>query len=363
MVDQNVTLRKVACELEATYNTDAVNALITANTAPLILHDYRSVSITPVTTPVEIRRVRAHVSGVPSKTKQQNLAVNIEAALSGAVNLGVSAGEHSYLRSLLLASGFAETTVSGTSWTLKPTAGRNRAGKSASIWDFAQNEDNSLWRLIYATGCRFNPVFNFADADEAFVAFTGLSANFPNSADATGSKVWSNELQYFNATTGALSLNKAGTSFTHTPGNTYANKASFLTQSMTVLYDGVAVPVQSQTLDMGWQPSVKDVRNGASSVTAVYLQKARRAGGNLRIAETGTQWRKMIEAWLNATELSLVTTVTNGTQKFTFTIPKFQVVQPTSSPNGDTNAWDIGYAANANSNAGDDDVVIALTAA
>lgn len=357
MTQLSTNRRRVLCESESAYGTDAVNALLSDDgTGDIVYQTVRMFEIDPTLEIFAPTRQRASVAGVAHTSFDDLSAVNAEFPLTGRV--GDDSGEEApFYAALLKAAGLKETIVDSTSATYTPATVQQAA---MSAYVFQRNLTDANWRLEYATGIRGNLKLAFEVNAEAYATFEGFGRFEELLTDAAA---------FFAADGSIAKLKDGSTNVTaRTTGTeTQANKTIMGCKSMTVTVGGVPFAIAKLELDLAWTPDLVRTMNGAQTVTEVLLTRGdtARISGSFDLQDGGSSANVVRNGLAADTEVALSIVLSDGTDKITFTASKLQFGFWNKGANGNTRTFTVPFFLNGDwsSLAGDNDLSIVYAAA
>lgn len=346
MPDLSSQYRRVLVASEATYGTDAVNTVLTTNTADIIYQDVRqNFDIVPARVIVEIDRARGTQSGVAHQTIADRAVVTGDVALTGWIS-GDAGEERPFYDAFLRACGMKATVVSATSAVYRPQTAQQE-GMTAYLYE--RNLDDDDWRLTYSTGIRGSANFQFGLNQEAFFSFSGVGKY---------NGLISDPAEFFDPATGEAALLKDGSTpvTARTTGvEQYANKTPMMCTSMNILIGGETFCVQSLNLDLGWNTAVKECIGASSNVQAVYNTRApgSRIGGSFTLIDGGTAHDVVMDAFLAGSEISLALTLvegdgSSGSARIQIAASKLQIGVPAKGDAGGVRNYAVPFFLNGN---------------
>lgn len=346
----------VLTESEGTYNTDAIDGNL-GGANDYYYQAYKSAELLPVVQLIENREIRASFDGIPHDLIKDHLSVSLSADCRDAPTPGTDGPRWG---AELKAAGLSESISSGAQYAPSTT---QTAGMT--VYRFHRNAEDGNYRLIYATGVRGSLELSFAIGQPVNRTFTGLSANFPDTADTADFNGWSNDLAFIDSS-GKIILDKDGsTAIAATSGTVaYDTGARFICQSITVTVDAVTYPLNALTFSTGKQATPVQTMNGSQIASKILCIPSGRPGGNMVLAQSAAAYENMLANWLGASEVSLTVNATSadgGTMALTSSDLQFYAPQP--QDNGGVKAYSVDYRLNgAYANpAGDDAYEIAFS--
>jgi hypothetical protein len=332
MISANYT-RLIAAS-EASYGTDAVNAILTTASADIIYQEVADPAITPEITVVEINRSRGAAAGNAHGVIKNKCTVSARIPL-----LGRDTGKtYPYYAPFLKAMNLAESVDNGDGVYVPATV--QQAGMSAYLYHY--NLEDAKQRLQVATGVRGSGSLELALDAEAFITFEGVGQY----AELT------DDVAFFNATTGAAALLKNGSTAVtaRTTGTEfYSDLEPVLCTNITLTVDSVAFPIASMTLDFAW--AVDEVRTvtGASVLQKVLLTRANegaRMNGTMLLVDGAAAFEKALDLYRDGSQVSLVATLSNSTETITLTCGNLQLGNIEASAQGGFMGWNLPFFLN-----------------
>ena len=332
MISANYT-RLIAAS-EGTYGTDAVNVVLTTNTADIIYQEVADPAVTPEITVVEINRSRGGAAGNAHGVIKNKCTVSARIPL-----LGRGSGEdYPYYAPFLKAMNLAESLDTGDGVYVPATV--QQAGMTVYLYHY--NLEDSKQRLQIATGVRGSASLELALDAEAAFTFEGVGQY----AELT------DPYNFFNTTTGVAQLLKDGTTpvTARTSGTEfYSALEPVLCTNITLTVDSVAFPIASMSLDLAW--AVDEVRTvtGATVLQKVLLTRANegaRMSGTMLLVDGATAFDKALDLYRDGSEVSLVATLSNSTETITITAGNLQLGNIEASAQGGFLGWNLPFFLN-----------------
>lgn len=213
--------------LEGTYNTDAVDALLVANSAIV----YQAVNAGSLITPVANNTTPSRAIASQSGPKSYKVNDHSSFELTIPFKAGIGTPNTPNYAPLLKGCGFTEALAATTSTYTIGT--QNNA--SVTLWNWYRELVAYEFRLRRATGCLSTASFNFVVGEEAVIALSGLGASYH---DLSGDEVW------FSAAGNPI-LDLAGPS---TSTGTRDSAERMICKGMTITYNSGAVAVSSMSI-------------------------------------------------------------------------------------------------------------------
>jgi len=311
--------------IEGTYNTDAVSALLAANTAIVYQAVNAGSNIVPVPVNFQPDRVRASQDGVKSSfIKNQSTF-----SLGLPIKAGVGTPNTPPTSAVLRACGFGEDIQAAyTEYTLQSVL-----IPGFSLWNWIPELNTTNHRLIRATGCVGNLSMSGAANEEALYAVEGAAASYHD---------WSTAGAYF-STAGNPILDPVGAS---TSTATRDNAERLLCRSATITWDGVTLPISSWTIECAMGIEVVNTQN--AEPTGVRVVRSR-SGVSPATVSLGLETSPDASAAYNSlrtkidteTVANLVITLSGKTRKLTITARVQLLPRPTERANAGQMGFDI----------------------
>lgn len=329
MISANYT-RLIAAS-EGTYGTDAVNTVLTTNTADIIYQEVADPAVTPEITVVEINRSRGGAAGNAHGVIKNKCTVSARIPL-----LGRGSGEdYPYYAPFLKAMNLAEALATGDAVYTPATV--QQAGMTVYLYHY--NLEDSKQRLQIATGVRGSGTLELALDAEAFINFEGVG-KYEELTDP---------YNFFDTSTGAAALLKNGSTAVtaRTSGvEVLSNLEPILCTNITLTVDSVAFPVASLSLDLAW--GVDEVRTvtGATTLQKVLLTRANegaRMNGTMLLVDGATAFDKALDLYRDGSEVALVATLANSTDTITLTAGNLQLGNIEASAQGGFMGWNLPF--------------------
>lgn len=318
----------VVCAVtETTYNTDAVDAAITADADLPYLAVNSGVAIDPVAADFQPDRMRPGQGAVPSSRIGQMTDVSLTIPLTA----GVGANHIPSAEALLKAAG-----LHGSNGAYLLSTDNNH---SCTVWLWERNlvsDSGTKWRLNRATGVFFNGSLSATVSEEPTLALTGPGASYHKRGEA---------LAWFDSA-GEPIRNLAGV---HAYAGTAAADAAerLLCKSATLTVDGTAIPFSSITLDFALATGM--INTQQSTPTGKRATRARNgvspAGGTIsaEMSDLGAAYDAM-DADLEAAKVcSMVLVFQGATRKLTIEAEVQLVGQQRKRDTAGAAGWDIDF--------------------
>jgi hypothetical protein len=246
---------------EGTYGTDAVDALLVANSAIVYQAVNAGSLITPVRTNTTPARAIASQSGVKSFKVDDHSTFEMTIPFKA----GVGTPNTPNYAPLLKACGFGETLAATTSTYVLGTSNAS----SITLWNWYRELLAYEFRLRRATGCLGTASFNFAVGEEAVIALSGLGIGYYDlSADAAWFSVEGNPI---------LDLGGASTST-----GTRDTAERMICKGMTITYNSGAVAVS--TLSIVQAANVQAVKLMSADPISSRITRTRDDAGNATVS-------------------------------------------------------------------------------
>ena len=246
---------------EGTYGTDAVDALLAADSAIVYQAVNAGSLITPVRTNTTPSRAIASQSGVKSFKVDDHSTFELTIPF----NAGVGTPNTPNYAPLLKACGFTETVGATTSTYVIGTA--NSA--SVTLWNWYRELIAYEFRLRRARGCLATASLNFAVGEEAVIAFSGLGIGYH---DLT------NEAAYFSAAGNPI-LDLSGAS---TSTGTIDTAERMVCKGMTITYNSGTVAVSA--LSIVQAANVQAVKLMSADPISSRITRTRDDAGNATVS-------------------------------------------------------------------------------
>lgn len=319
----------------AGYGTDACAVILAAASSSIIYQDFESgAELTNRLQQVTISRARGSASGVAQPPPiPDRCELSAVCALTGR-RAGSVTPEAPWYSDLLLACGF-ERNITGGEAIYTPTT---KGAGSISCYQWTHDLNTTKARLEWGTGIRGNGVFQFALNQEAKLEFEGQGRY--------GNAIISDAADFFDAATGALELQKDGS--TAVPSRTggaverYADGPIMLCTSMTITAGGETICISELTLDLGWGVEVKNCMGAAANLREAFLTRGddgASVGGSFNLADDDAAYDLLRDRFLDATEIAMQIVLTegdgsSGKATITFDMPKVQIGEMTKGAEG-----------------------------
>lgn len=214
--------------LEGTYNTDAVDTLLAADSAIV----YQAVNAGSLITPVANNTTPSRAIASQSGPKSYKVNDHSSFELTIPFKAGIGTPNTPNYAPLLKACGFTEALAATTSTY---TIGTSNAA-SVSLWNWYRELLAYEFRLRRATGCLSTASFNFVVGEEAVIALSGLGASY---YDLSADEAW---------------FSAAGNPIRDTSGvastsvGTRDSAERMICKGMTITYNSGAVAVSSLSI-------------------------------------------------------------------------------------------------------------------
>lgn len=334
------TNARVLWASEASYGTDAVNAILTDGTKEIIYQQVNNLQIQPVAAQEAPARLRGSHSGNKHATIKQHCTVSGEIPLTAFIS---ATAQVPYFAPILKAMNMREDLSTTGEGKYTPATTRQA---SASIYKFTRQAENDNWRLHKALGTTLSGSIAFAPGSEAKVSVEGFALFEKISAGA----------QYFSPTTGAIQYLADGTTAVTARdglagGDEYiADQTPLMCKGMTVSAGGKSLTVGEASLELNWSTDPIDaITSDPQSAKFVNTRsnEGARIGGNFNLLDaTDADFDQLISWALGDNEITLTIALTNADGNVTITAPKMQIFTPEEGANGNLKAWQFGFALN-----------------
>jgi hypothetical protein len=318
---------------ESTYNTDAIDAAIDANTDLTYLAVLSGSSIGPSPDSFRPNQVRASQDGVAHTHVERGGNITLNVPVRG----GVGTPNTPNYFSLLDAAGL--NVAVGASSTVCTIQTANDS--SVTLYQYRRNISNDNWRLQRALGSRLTMSAEGAMNTEANFAFTGRCTNNPE---------WTVDRAYFNSSD-EFALDYSGSAVTYTGAATADTAERMICKSMTLTVGGTTYPCSAFSFDLGF--SVADLDALTGTAPAVIIRDrgdGANISGNLALemvdSTYGTAFDDVLTKYQASTEAALQIVISGSTRKLTIDMPKIQFTRPTERPVSGAMGWDVGFTAN-----------------
>lgn len=317
---------------EDTYNTDAVDAAITAN-EDLV---YQAVETAGALTPDERYEVPAQARPGEAAVKGSHIPTFGGINLPMFVRGGVGANFEPENAWAFECAGWRKITNAGTSTVF--TLG-HRCDESATIYKYQRNLLDNNWRLARALGVIGQLNFSLANPGaELMMTLEGNSTNYPE---------WTIERAYFDSDD-EPALAYDGSSYSYTGAATAAAGTRIQCIGATATYDGVDMPLESAQFQQSMSVAVlESILQAESTGSRVSRQRPDDSAMVLNLAfnmsdDTPGAFFAEALAGYQADEVAAVQfRFANATHRFTLDFPAVQLRRPTERPNGESMAWNM----------------------
>ena len=332
---------------ESTYGTDQIDIDLNADT-DVVYQKFESCKVTEVGTMLRPNTVRATHDNEEHVYVKNGATVEITGFLTGKSG---SAGTAPDYAAVLKAANLKETVNAATSVVYNAQTER-QSGMTVVKHDF--EVDTTKSRMKYTEGVIGNCSFSMAANDFAKFSFsgTGLSHN-----------VHTDDLQYFEASTGKPLLDNGGSSITYAGTYAYSAKSPIVCKSMTVTFAGTTYNVANVNIDVAFGTGTLDTVNGATTYNQVFNTRGGDApvSGSFQLVSSAADYDDFLSKFPASTPGAMVFTVTDGTDTISFSLPNAQLgVAGDADVNGIA-AYEIPFFGAVNATAGNDSLTITYT--
>ena len=308
--------------LEGTYGTDAVDALIAADSAIVYQEVNSGSSITPTSINFRPDRYTPGQNNAASSFIKQFAAFSLQVPCKA----GIGTTNVPAASALLQACGFVEAVgVSSTTYTLDSVM-----QPGFSLWHWKPVLNTANHRLIRTYGALGNLSLSGAVGEEVVYAAEGNGIGYHD---------WSASSAFFSAAGNPI-LDSAGAASTSTA--TMDTSERLLCRSATITYNSVTMPVSTWSIDVGLGVEVVQTQN-AATVGARVVRSGRDAA-TVSLSLEGTDalaaYDKIRTDSEANTVANLVLVMTGATRKLTITARVQFQPRPTERENAGQVGWD-----------------------
>lgn len=332
---------------EASYGTDQIDADLIANN-DVVFQLVEGCTVTPIGTIVRPAIIRATHDVSEHVYIENGASVSMSGLLTGKES---TAGDPPEYAAVLKASNFAETIVGATSATYN-TATVRQDGMTVYKHEFGLDGTES--RLTHTEGVQGNISFSLEANNFAKWAFSGTGSSFNKPTD---------DLQYFEASSGKPLLDVDGAGITYTGAYGYSAKSPMICKSMTVTAGGTTYNVSTVNIDVAFGTGTLDTVNGVTTYAQIFNTRGDDSPvtGSFLLVSSGADYDDVLSKWPAGTASALVFTVTDGTDTISFSIPNAQLGDPSGGDVSGVRTYEIPFFGAVNSTAGNDSLSITYT--
>lgn len=332
---------------ESTYGTDQIDADLNANT-DVVYQCVEECTIATAETLLRPACIRATHDVSEHALVKNGSTVSMSGLLTGKLSTAGDAPEYS---AVLKAANLSETIAASTSATYSAATTR-QAGMTVVKHEFSVDGTES--RMMFSTGVIGNISFSLNANEYAKWSFDGTGLDFNPASD---------DLQYFEASTGKPLLDNGGDSVTYTGAYAYSAKSPMVCKSMTVTVGGTTYNVSTISVDVAFSTGTLDTVNGATTYSQAFNTRGDDApvSGSFNLVSSGADYDDFLAKWPAGTAAAMVFTVTDGTDTISFSIPNAQLGGASGGDVNGIRAYEIPFFGAVNSTAGNDSISIVYT--
>lgn len=304
---------------ESTYDTDAVEAILTDGDTDIIYQQARNVEITTEGETVHVPRPRGSASGNKHGFIKGRCAVSMEVPLLPFVG---TTEQVPHYDAVLKAAGFVPDLGTATESTYSPST---KQSDSMTLYKFYRSAETDNWRLQVVTGLRLTGTVTINTNGEAYLSLEGGGTYYSLSDPA----------EFFDPATGAIALLKDGlTAVTARVSGSeeIADQDPLVNINLTLTVDATERTMSALELDFAWTVTQVQATTGSATTVKHVLTRSNedsRMSGSFSLADyTDTEINSLIDDFEAASEIAgslVLGGVESGDDRITLTMPKMQI--------------------------------------